>query len=78
MSYRDQELQDHWNRYVGLSQADVVSVTNPASAVYDAAFTNAIGYIYANRLFGFANYGPAAGSNSYKGNSPITNGPIKS
>ena len=78
MSYTDQQLRDVWNRYVGLNQADVISLTNPGSEAYDAAFTDAISFVYANRLFGFANCGPAAGSNSYKGNSPITNGPIKS
>lgn len=76
--FTDQQLQDTWNRYVGLSQADLISLTNPESAVYDAAFDNAIVFIYANHLFGFAYRAPAAGSNSYKGNSPITNGPVKS
>ncbi len=79
MSYTDQEPQDSWNRYVGLNQADVISLTNPESEAYDAAFANAIGYIYANRLFGFADYNyVGAGSNQFRGNSPITNGPIRS
>ena len=62
-----------------LNQADVISLTNPASAAYDAVFANAIGHIYMNRLFGFANYNHAgAGSNQFKGNNLITNGPVKS
>ena len=77
--FTDQQLQDTWNRYVGLNQADVISLTNPESAAYDASFANAIGYIYANRLFGFADYNYAgAGSNQFRGNNIITNGPIKS
>jgi hypothetical protein len=77
--YTDQQLQDAWNRYVGLNQNDVIYFTNPQSAGYDAPFDAIIGYIYQNRLFGFANYNfPAAGSNQFRGNNEIYNGPIKS
>lgn len=78
MSYTDQQLQDVWNRYVGMKQADLISITDPGSAVYEPAFTNALGYIYTNSLFGFANRGPAAGSNSCPNNAGIFNGPTHS
>jgi hypothetical protein len=78
-TYTDQQLQDAWARYVGLNQNDVIYFTNRQSAGYDASFDAILGYIYANRLFGFANYNfPAAGSNQFFGNNAIYNGPTKS
>ena len=77
MSYVN-NLQSAWDRYVVMKQAEVIQVCDQQSAVFDADFAQALGIIYSQKMFGFANYGPAAGSNSYKGNSPITNGPITS
>ena len=77
--FTDQQLQDAWDFYKNLSAADMVTYTNSESAMYDASFVAILGYIYTNRLFGFANYNfPSAGSNQFRGNIPITNGPIKS
>ncbi len=79
MPYTDQQLQDAWDFYKGMSAADVVTYTTRGSAMYDASFSTILGYIYTNRLFGFANYNyPFAGSNQFRGNNIITNGPIKS
>ena len=79
MSYDDAQLKAAWDRYVVLSQKDVIYFTNAASSSYDADFDAILGYIYQNRLFGFANYNyPAAGSNIFPGSSTGWNGPTKS
>lgn len=76
-THTDQQLQDAWARYVGMNQNDVIYFTNPQSSGYDASFSSILGYIYSNRLFGFAT-SPAAGSNQFPGNNAIYNGPSKS
>ena len=78
-NFTDAQLQNYWNQYVGMKQADVISATCPGSAVFDADFSQAIGIIYSQKMFGFANYGyPAAGSNQFPNNAAIFNGPTKS
>jgi hypothetical protein len=75
--YTDQQLQDAWNRYVVMNQNDMLYFTNPQYSGYDAAFAAIIGYIYSNKLFGFAT-SPAAGSNQFPGSGVIVCGPTKS
>jgi hypothetical protein len=68
MSYSDAQLQDAWDRYVVMREAEVIYFTHPESAGFDAGFAATLGYIYQNRLFGFANYSfPAAGNMSFQG-----------
>jgi hypothetical protein len=76
--YTDQQLQDVWDRYVGMKEAEVISLISPSSAVYDASFAGTLAFIYTNKLFGFAYNNAGASSNQFKGNVPIVSGPLKS
>jgi hypothetical protein len=87
MSYTDQQLHDLWygpggsvgdeiirpGAYVSMRESDVLALTNPQSAAYDAGFTAILGYCYQNKLFGFGH--PIDGKG---GNSTPFNGPTRS
>jgi hypothetical protein len=67
--YTPQQLENTWSYYVTLAPADVVYYTSTDSAGYDAGFSAILGYIFANRLFGFAQYDtPYSGSGVFPGN----------
>jgi hypothetical protein len=77
MSYVN-DLQSAWNRYVTMSSGDVIQITTVGSPAYEPDFAAALGIIYSKRMFGFGNYGPAAGSNSFPGGGSGWNGPTRS
>jgi hypothetical protein len=74
-------LQDTWNRYVKMSEVDVIQLTNPQSAAYDQQFTNDLGIIHQGKMFGFADYATKDDATKMKfiGNhGSWCNGPTKS
>jgi hypothetical protein len=61
-------LDSFWARYVGLNEADVISLSNPQSAAFEAQFAAMLNFVRQNKLYGFADYSdPAAANLKYAG-----------
>jgi hypothetical protein len=71
--YTPTQLSNAWNYYYILTPPDLVYLTSPDSAGYDPSFSAILGYIFANRLFGFGQYNaPASGSGVFPGSGGST------
>jgi hypothetical protein len=72
------QLDAFWARYVTMRQGQVIAITNSHSAAYEPDFDAMLGYVFVNRLYGFADYTkPAAGSNMFPGGGDGWIGPQK-
>lgn len=77
-NFTQNQLQEFWNYYVTMTAAEVAPLTDPTSPSYDANFEAMLGYVYRNRLFGFADLSRSYSGKGSAGDFTIFNGPTKS